>query len=138
MIRRIYGINVAVKDLDAAVKTYREVLGCEPRPLEAQDFAFPGLRGASFSLGETVINLITSDSEDTSVGKFLATRGEGVFLVSLLSDAIEEDVEVLRQKGARLVLEKIASGSFGKVNFIHPKSMHGVQFEIYEPPKSAQ
>jgi len=135
MIRRIYGINVAVKDLEAAARTYRDVLGVEPRPLEPQDFAFPGLRGVAFMLGETVINLITSERKDTAVAKFLATSGEGVFLVSLLSDAIEDDLELLRRKGVRLVLGKAASGPFGKVDFIHPKAMHGVQFEIYEPPE---
>jgi methylmalonyl-CoA/ethylmalonyl-CoA epimerase len=134
MIRQIYGINVAVKDLEAATERYKEVLGVEPRPMGPEDFAFPGLRGVTFRLGSTAINLITSEREDTAVARFLAKRGEGVFLVSLLSDAIEEDVEALKQRGAQFVLEEVAAGAFGKVNFIHPKSMHGVQFEIYEPP----
>ena len=48
MIQRIHGVNVAVKELEAAVNTYRRFSGQEPRPLERKDFAFPGLRGAAF------------------------------------------------------------------------------------------
>src|SRR5438132_3214838 len=44
MIQRIHGVNVAVKELEAAVNTYRRFSGQEPRPLERKDFAFPGLR----------------------------------------------------------------------------------------------
>lgn len=134
MLRSIFGVNVAVRDLEAAVGRYRDVLGVEPSPLGPQDFAFPGLRGAAFRLGETVINLIASEDENTSVARFLATRGEGVFLVSLLSDSLAEDMESLRQKQVQLVLEEAAVGPFGQVNFIHPKAMHGVQFEVFEPP----
>lgn len=134
MIRRIFGVNVAVKDLDAAVETYRRFCGQDPRVLTPDDFAFPGLRGAAFDLGNTVINLVTSERDDTAVARFLAARGEGLFLVSLLSDAIDDDVERLRQRGFRPLLEKNAAGRFGTVNFCHPKALHGVQVEIYQPP----
>jgi hypothetical protein len=30
-------------------------------------------------------------------------------------------------------LEDNASGSFGATNFIHPKALNGVQFEIFQP-----
>ena len=134
MIQRIHGVNVAVKELEAAVNTYRRLAGQEPRPLDREDFAFPGLRGAAFQLGETVINLVSSEREDTSIARFLRTRGEGLFLVSLLSDAVTEDVEALRQRGFAPVLPETAVGEFGRVNFIHPKSLHGVQIEVYQPP----
>ena len=134
MIQRIFGVNVAVKDLEAAVKTYRAFCEQEPRLLTPEDFAFPGLRGAAFDLGNTVINLVTSDRDDTAVARFLAARGEGLFLVSLLSDALDDDVEGLRQRGFRAILETNAVGRFGKVNFCHPKALHGVQVEIYQPP----
>lgn len=134
MIQRIFGVNVAVKDLSAAVNTYREFSGQEPRVLGVEDFAFPGLRGAAFDLGNTVINLVSSERDDTAVARFLAGRGEGVFLVSLLSDGLDDDVERLRQRGFRVLLEKNAVGRFGKVNFCHPKALHGVQVEIYQPP----
>src|ERR1700730_18962607 len=104
MIQRIHGVNVAVKEREAAVNTYRRFSGHEPRPLERKDFAFPGLRGAGFQLGATVINLVSSEREDTSIARFLRTRGEGLFLVSLLSDAVTEDGEVLRQGGCASVL----------------------------------
>ncbi|MBI2954889.1 MAG: VOC family protein [Chloroflexi bacterium] len=135
MIKRIYGVNVAVKDLDGAIETYRKVLGVEPEMLEPDFFAFPNLRGAAFRLGETVIQLITSLSEDTSVAKFLAARGEGVFLVSLETDNAAEDVETMRERGARFVLDENSTGVFGEVNFIHPKALNGVQYEVFQPAK---
>src|SRR5713101_7972064 len=114
MIQRIHGVNVAVKELEAAVNTYRRFSGQEPRPLDRKDFAFPGLRGAAFQLGETVINLVSSEREDTSIARFLRTRGEGLFLVSLLSDAVTEDVEALRQRGFAPVLQETVVATLGE------------------------
>ena len=133
MIKGIYGINIAVKDLDEAVKKYESVFGVKSTPLKGNDFAFPNLIGAKLDVNGTIINLISYISEDTSVANFIKKRGEGVFLVSVEVDDIDNDVEELKKKGLTFVLKETVSGDFGKVNFVHPRSMHGVQTEIYQP-----
>lgn len=135
MIKGIYGINIAVKDLDQAVKKYESVFGVKAEPLGENDFAFPGLIGAKLNINGTFLTLISFTSEDTSVANFIAKRGEGMFLLSIEVDEIEKDVEQLKNKGLNFVLKGTVSGDFGKVNFVHPRSMHGVQVEIFQPAK---
>lgn len=133
MIKGIYGINIAVKDLDEALARYESVFGAKAERLSEGDFAFPGLVGAKLNVDGFCITLIASSREDTSVARFLEKKGEGVFLLSVRVDAIDEDVKTLKEQGLQLLLEKPATGRFGAVNFVHPKSMHGVQIEIYQP-----
>lgn len=135
MIKGIYGINIAVKNLDEAVRKYESVFGVKSVPFEEGGFAFPGLVGAKLNVNGVHINLISYTNEETSVAKFLNTKGEGVFLISVEVDDINKDVEELKSKGLSFALKEIATGDFGKVNFVHPKSMHGVQMEIYQPKK---
>jgi methylmalonyl-CoA epimerase len=134
MIKRLYGINIAVKDLDAAVKKYSDILGGEPEWTKPEDFAFPGLRGATIWVGDVRINLIASDNPETSIYKFVESRGEGVFLISLQSTDLVNDMKDLTAKGVRLVSpEEPMTYSGGIVNFGHPKSLHGVQMEFIQP-----
>lgn len=126
-------MNIAVKDLDAAVKKYNGLLGQQPvRMLGDGDFAFPGLRGAAYDLNGFILHLITGE-ENTSVGKFVSGKGEGVFLLSLRSDNVEGDMAKMTEGGAIFVMDKPLKGNFGSANFIHPKSSHGVQIEVYDP-----
>lgn len=132
MITGIYGINVAVKDLEAAIKNYEVVFGVKSEPIPETGFAFRGLRGAKISVNGFNINLITSDNPDTAIAKFLKER-EGFFLLSVTSDEIEADLEALAAKGLKPLLSNSAKGEFGAVNFYHPKLMNGVQLELYQP-----
>src|SRR3972149_2081792 len=47
VIKKFFEVNIAVKDLDAAMKTYRAITGVEAKETPASEFAFPGLRGAT-------------------------------------------------------------------------------------------
>jgi methylmalonyl-CoA/ethylmalonyl-CoA epimerase len=135
MIKGIYGVNIAVKDLNEAIKRYESVFGVKSEPMGARDFAFPGLIVAKLNIGGTYITLVSSIAENTSVANFLAKKGEGVFLLSVRVDDMEKDVASLKEKGLIFALKDVASGDFGKVTFVHPKSMNGVQIEVYQPSK---
>ncbi|MDY6912166.1 MAG: VOC family protein [Chloroflexota bacterium] len=135
MIERFYGFNIAVKDLDEAVKKYSAVFGVEPRYFEEKDFAFPGLKGAQLMIGDVGINILESMTPDTSIAKFVENKGEGVFLVSVLVDDAEKTMEELAPKGVKFVSEKPLPSNLGKVAFGHPKSMNGVQWEFLQMDK---
>ena len=132
MIKRFFGVNIAVKDLDAAVKKYEDVLGVKAIPVSPEDFAFPGLKGASLQVGNVFLNLIASEQPDTSIAKFVETRGEGVFLLSLEVSDLDQAMKELAAKGVAFVSDKPLPYSYGRANFGHPKSMHGVQWEFIE------
>ncbi len=132
MIKGIHGINIAVKDLDEAVKKYESIFGIKSEPMGEGDFAFPGLIGARLDINGTEIALISYTDENTSVAKFVSSKGEGLFLVSIEVDDMEKDVERLKDRGLDFVFKDAMRGEYGAVNFVHPKSAHGVQLEIYQ------
>lgn len=133
MIKGIYGINIAVRDLEQATQNYEKAFGVKSEPVGPTGFAFPGLSGSRFNLNGFCLNLITSQDETTSVGRFLKQKGEGFFLLSVETNEIEADLDVLRGKGFSPLLAASANGAFGAVNFLHPKQLNGVQLEIYQP-----
>ncbi len=139
MIRRFFGINIAVRDLDQSIPKFEALLGVKPRIVsDPNAYAFPGITGARFEIEGVTINLLTSSEGNNPVAKFLASRGDGILLISLLSDEIEKDVRDLTAKGLPFIAPQVFSGAYGKVNFIHPKTMNGVQIEVIEPAKPKQ
>src|SRR3989304_9683253 len=133
MVKQFHGLNIAVKNLDAAIKKYGAIFGVPAIPINPAYFAFPGLQGVSFQLGDVNINLIFSDNPETAVYKFVESRGEGVFLISLRVDNLEEDMRDFTASGVKFISDKPMTYSSGKVNFGHPKSLHGVQIEFIQP-----
>lgn len=132
MIKRFSGVSIAVKDLEAAVKKYSDVLGVKPEFTKPGFFPFPGIKGAIFKIGDVRLYLVASEQPNTSIAKFVETRGEGVFLLSLEVDDVEQATKELGKKGVKFVSDTPLPFAAGKVNFVHPKSMHGVQFEFVQ------
>ncbi len=133
MVKSIFSINIAVRDLPAATKRYEGFFGVSAAPRGPERFAFPGLRGAQLIVGGVRLNLITSDQPQTSVGRFLEKHGEGVFLVSAEVDDIQQQLDKLAEMGIKPLLNPNGQSPGGVVNFIHPREMHGVQIEIIQP-----
>jgi methylmalonyl-CoA epimerase len=155
MITNIYSVTIAVKDLAKAVQNYEAFLGINAQHLmepEAEstmarfvyqrhdlvDIGFDSQASmAEFCLpGGARVILISSPDENSVVGNFLAKRGEGLMKVSLRVDDAKADVNRIRDKGLALILDKNALGHFGETNFIHPKTLNGVEFELFEPKGS--
>lgn len=136
MIKGVYGMNIAVKDLDVAIKKYEGLLGVKPtKMLAGEDFVVKGLKGAAFDINGFILHIIASETDNSSIAKFVESKGEGVFLLSLRSDNVEEDMVKMKEAGAIFVMEKPMKATVGIANFIHPKSAHGVQIELYDPDK---
>ncbi|MDY6863179.1 MAG: VOC family protein [Thermodesulfobacteriota bacterium] len=132
MITGIYSFNIAVNDLKSAVDKYQDVFGVEPRYMGPDEFVVPNLEGYAFNIGGTIIHIIASKTDDTSIANFVKKNGEGVFLVSMVVDDIEKEIPIMKEKGLKVVLDKNLKAKIGKVNFVHPKSMHGVQWEVLQ------
>lgn len=134
MIDSVYGINIAVKDLDAAVAKYSAILNRKAVYTKPEDFAFPGLSGATMKIAGVSINLISSSNPETSIYQFLEKKGEGVFLISFRVTDLPNDMKDLTEKGVKLISpNEPMTYSGGIVNFGHPKSLYGVQMEFIQP-----
>lgn len=123
-------VGVAVKNLDEAIRLYRDVLGF--RLDGVHTLAERKIRVAFFSSGgETQIELLEPLDDDSPVAKFLESRGEGLHHVAVRVDDIEAALEEFKGKGVALIDEKPRIGAEGKkVAFVHPRSTKGTLLEL--------
>jgi methylmalonyl-CoA epimerase len=134
LIEAVDHVGVAVKDLDEAIRVYRDILGLRLEGVHKLEER--KVRAAFFSAGkEGRIELLEPLGSDSPVAKFLETRGEGVQHLALRVRNIEAVLEDFKKKGLALIDEKPRSGAEGsKVAFVHPKSTRGVLLELVEKP----
>jgi methylmalonyl-CoA/ethylmalonyl-CoA epimerase len=133
---RIDHVGIAVRDLEASMEFYSSTFGLtvagretnEPQGVrEAMLFVNDGPNGTSY------VQLLEPLAEDTAVGKFLATRGEGVHHIGYGVADVAAELERLRSEGIRLVDERPRHGSLGaSIAFLHPKSVGGVLTELVQ------
>src|SRR5687768_7037330 len=64
-----------------------------------------GVKTAFLSVGDSNLELLEPTSPDTSVGKFIARRGEGIHHICLRVDDIDSHLERLKAEGFRLINE---------------------------------
>ncbi|HEY9774679.1 MAG TPA: methylmalonyl-CoA epimerase [Planktothrix sp.] len=134
---RLDHIAVAVDDLDAALKVWRDQLGLDH--IETEVVEEQGVRVAKLDIGNTHIELLEPLNENTPVGKFLKARGPGLHHMCVGVDDILEQIDVLKNSGTRLIDEKPKMGASGaKIAFVHPKSTGGVLLELSQPAAHPQ
>jgi methylmalonyl-CoA/ethylmalonyl-CoA epimerase len=124
-------IGIAVKDMDAAIKYYEEVLGLKCYSVEeVQD---QKVKTAFFKIGQTKIELLESTSPDGPIGKFIEKKGEGIHHIAFSVNNLEGQLEDATSKGVQLIDTKPRKGAEGlDIAFIHPKSTFGVLTELCE------
>ena len=84
-------------------------------------------------LGDSRLELLEATSEDSSIAKFIAKRGEGLHHLCLRVPDLTATVEALKRDGVRLVSDEIKIGAGGhRYIFIHPASAGGVLLELVE------
>lgn len=129
-------VAIAVKNLDAAIAFYRDVLGLELHEVEE----VPGqkVKTAMFGHGVGRIELICPTSSDTGVARFLEKRGEGLHHICIEVDDIDRALADLRQAGVPLIDQAPVPGAGGaRVAFVHPKGARGVLTELRQGPAKA-
>jgi len=132
VIKRFIDVGIAVKNLEAAVATYSSILGVTPRMLAHTDYAYPGLKGARFYLGNATISLVASDDPRSPIARFLETRGEGINHLTLEITNLQ-DIAHLAKLGVEFLTDKPLDFPEGRVIFAHPRSLHGVQIAFVQP-----
>jgi methylmalonyl-CoA/ethylmalonyl-CoA epimerase len=133
MPNKIEHVALAVADLDAAIAHYREVWGIEVSHREKVEDE--GVEEAMLPFGDTFLQLVAPTGEETTVGRFLANRGEGLHHLAYEVDDLPGTLEDLRAKGVQLIDEVPRRGGRGHlVAFVHPKSNHGLLVELIQSP----
>jgi len=123
-------LGIAVKSLAAAKEIY-EKLGLSVSPEETVEQE--KVRLVMVPVGESRLELLEPTSEDSTIAKFLAKRGEGLHHVCLRVPELAATVEKLKRDGVRLVSEEIKVGAEGhRYVFVHPASAGGVLLELVQ------
>ena len=137
MITGMPRIAVAVRDMDRAIATFRDVLGM---PVYEFDWVRRSL-GIRMSLcvpaGGSHIELMSpedpSRSHSGSLIRFLERRGEGLFALMLYAPDPNAEAEELAARGLEAMpLMQDAGG-----RDFHPKKTHGVLIRIYPAAMAA-
>lgn len=131
-------ICIAVKDLAKARKAYEETLGL----VLALTYEAPTekIRVARYYLGEVALELMEDLDGTGEVAKFIARKGEGVFLVSYRVADVAEGLRELKDKGIKTIDETPRRLMGNRYAFLQPPAkLAGVLTEIldgdFEPQK---
>jgi methylmalonyl-CoA epimerase len=123
-------LGIAVKSLEAAKSIY-EKLGLTISPEETVEQE--QVRVVMVPVGESRLELLEATSEDSTIAKFIAKRGEGLHHVCLKVPDLPAAVARLKKDGVRLVSDEIKTGAGGhRYVFVHPSSAGGVLLELVE------
>jgi len=129
-IKKINHVAILVKDIEAALKFWRDDLGL---PLDhVEDVPSQASKVAFMPVGEGEVELVEPTDPDSGLAKLLEKRGEGMHHLCMEVDDIEMMLSDLKQKGVRLINEEPIALAGRKMAFIHPKSASGVLVELYE------
>ena len=122
-------VGIAVGDLEASLRFFRDALGLDVEPPE--EIASQRVRAHFVEAGAATLELVEPTEDDSPIAKFLAKRGPGLHHVCLRVDDISAALAELKGKGVRLIDEVPRPGAHDSlVAFIHPASTHGVLVEL--------
>jgi LAO/AO transport system kinase len=125
---RLDHLGVAVKSI-ASARGFYEALGLAVSDEETVEHE--KVRTAMLPLGESRIELLEPTENDSTIGRFLAKRGEGLHHVAVHVDGIDEMFARLSARGMRLASDAVRVGAGGhRYFFVHPASTGGVLLEI--------
>lgn len=131
MLTEVDHVAIAVRDLDAAVAWYGEAFGATVAHREVIER--DGVEEALLAVADSFVQLLTPIRDDSTVAKFLDTKGEGIhhvgYRVADCGKALKQAVE----SGARPIDSEPRPGSRGTtVAFLHPKTAFGTLIELVQ------
>ncbi|MEW5901473.1 MAG: VOC family protein [Acidobacteriota bacterium] len=135
-VKGIHHIGVAVRDLEASLARWSNLLGAEPSPIEEIPERGVRLAHLRFSKGPEV-ELLAPLGVDSPVAKFLERRGEGPQHLTLEVANIAAAMRGLKSAGVEFTTAKPLSGARGSlIAFVHPRSFSGVLLELRQERKT--
>ncbi len=133
-MKKIEHIGIAVKSLSQANDLFFRLFGEEHYKIE--EVKSEGVSTSFFKMGDTKIELLEAQGQDSPISKFIEKRGEGIHHIAFEVDDIAEEMKLLQQKGFILLNEQPKQGADNKlICFLHPKSTQGVLVELCQEVK---
>ena len=125
---RLDHLGVAVRSI-AAARGFYEALGLVVTHEETVEHE--QVKTAMLPLGSNRIELLEPTQADSTIGRFLAKRGEGLHHVAVHVEGVDAMFARLKAQGVRLASAAVRVGAGGhRYFFVHPESTGGVLLEI--------
>jgi methylmalonyl-CoA/ethylmalonyl-CoA epimerase len=134
MLLTIDHVGIACRSLDAAIERYVSVFGLTVVSQEVN--VEQGVREAMLATesGSSYVQLLEPLSPETTVGKFLERRGEGMHHIGYKVADVTKALAEIGATGARLIDTRPRHGSLGaSIAFLHPGDLGGVLTELVQP-----
>jgi methylmalonyl-CoA/ethylmalonyl-CoA epimerase len=130
-VKKVDHIGIAVRSIEGALPFYSDRLGLNCVAVE--EVESQKVKVAFLDAGNVKIELLEPLQEDGPIAKFLEKRGEGIHHIAFGVRSIRERIRELKENGIQMIDEAPRRGAAGAlVAFMHPKSTHGVLYELCE------
>ncbi|MDX6540827.1 MAG: hypothetical protein QOI71_2437 [Gaiellales bacterium] len=126
---RIDHVAIAVRDLEAAIDTYRTTLGFELVERRRVEGSGSGMLLAEMRAGAITFVLVQGDSPESNVTRYIEHYGPGVQHVALEVDDVSAVLDELGERGCRL-LTGVIQGPGLQQAFTAREPNSGVQLEF--------
>ncbi len=131
MIKKVHHVGVVVRDMEQAMRFYRDMLGLPVHKLEV--IQEQGVKAALLTLGDTEIELLEPIVTDNGVARYLEKKGEGLHHVCFEVDDVERDLTDLKTRGTDMIDQTTRIGLAGRICFLHPTALDGALVELCQP-----
>lgn len=128
-IKRIHRITLAVNDVEAAARTFEELLderADEPRVV--REFL---VRTVDVPLGDSALQLVSPLPSNNPVRNFLQRRGEGLYNIALEVEDLDGALVELSEMGVR-VSEPVEAEPGVRSAFVAMSATHGLSLQLVE------
>lgn len=131
MIKGIDHISIAVQSIEKTARLFEIYFGLTVDHVETVEKQ--GIRLATIKVGEVKLELIEPLTRNSTVARFILTRGEGIHHIAFKVKKIEKVLSELKSKGVKIVDREPRKGMKGKkVAFLSPGNVAGTLIELCE------
>ena len=127
-MKKISHIGIAVNDLEKSCELFSKLLN---KDFHTEHVSSESVTTALFKMGESKIELISSDQNDSAITKYLKKHKQGIHHLAIDVDNIQNEIYRLKKEGFTFLNETPKIGADNKlIVFLHPKDTNGVLVEI--------
>ena len=132
MIKGIGHLGLFVKNIEESITALSKIMDIERPQIKA--FPDAGLKCAVVDLHGIGLEMIQDANPEGPLSQMLKEKGDMIHHFCLISDSIEEDVEVLKARGVPMADKEPRVGLRGKkIALTTPEALNGITVELSEP-----
>ncbi len=132
MIKGIGHIALAVRDIEGVAAALCRTIGLPLPPIKT--FPERRMKVALVEVGPVQLELLEDLSEAGMIARHVAAHGNSIHHFCLVTDAIDADLQELKQREVPLMDPVPREGLRGKrIAFISPELLKGIPIELSDP-----